>query len=260
MKFITQVGLALGLTFVLAGCSTVDRDALFQTSTIDALLAGVYDGETTFGEVRRNGDFGIGTFNALDGEMILLDGKVFQVSFDGAVNLIDDATTTPFANSTFFDTDQSIILDEVIGSFAELEEFLDGQISSDNLFYAIKISGEFPSIQTRSVPRQNKPYPPLAEVTAKQNKFEFENTSGTIVGFRAPAFVAGVNVPGYHLHFLNSERSGGGHVLGVSLASGTVIEIDSTPRFSLALPTSGDFLKTNLEEDKSAELEQVEKN
>ena len=261
MKFAPKI-LAIFCGIILTSCATapIDRDSIFQTSTIDALLAGVFDGETNFGEVRENGDFGIGTFDALDGEMILLDGTVFQVAHDGSVNVIDDETTTPFANSTFFDPDIEIILDEPIASFTALEEFLDSKIATKNLFFAIKIESEFPRIETRSVPRQNRPYPPLAEVVAEQNKFEFENVAGTVVGFRSPAFVAGVNVPGYHLHFLNAERSAGGHILEIALAAGTKIELDPTPRFALELPESGDFLDTNLAEDKSAELEKVEKN
>lgn len=249
-------------TLILIGCSTnsIDRDTVFQTSTIDALLAGVYDGETTFGEIRKNGDFGIGTFDALDGEMILLDSIVFQVGFDGSVTEIDDSITTPFANSTFFEADKTIVLENLITSFADLEKFIDEQIPTTNLFYAIKIESEFPYIQTRSVPRQSKPYPPLAEVVGKQNKFEFENITGTVVGFRSPDFVAGINVPGYHLHFLSAAHDSGGHILEINLAAGTQILLDPTPRFTLELPEKGDFLDTNLGEDKSAELEKVEKN
>ena len=260
MKFLFRSVVVFCGIFLASCAVTTDRDSLFQTSTIDALLAGVFDGETSFGEIRAHGDFGIGTFDALDGEMILLDGTVFQVAFDGSVNVVDDVVTTPFANSTFFDPDIEIILDEPIASFAELEKFLDSQIESPNLFYAIKIESEFPQIKTRSVPRQNRPYPPLAEVVAEQNKFDFENVAGTVVGFRSPDFVAGVNVPGYHLHFLNAARDAGGHILEIALDPGTKIELDPTPRFALALPESGDFLDTNLAADKSAELEKVEKN
>jgi len=81
-----------------------------------------------------------------------------------------------------------------------------------------------------------------------------------VVGFRSPDFVAGMNVPGYHLHFLNAARDGGGHILEIALAAGMRIELDPTPRFALELPESGDFLDTKLDEDKSAELEKVEKN
>lgn len=45
---------------------------LFQYSTLEALLGGVYDGEVTVGELLTHGDFGLGTFNSLDGEMIIL--------------------------------------------------------------------------------------------------------------------------------------------------------------------------------------------
>src|SRR5436190_10893345 len=81
---------------IAAGCAS-RPDALFQYSTINALLTGVYDGDMTFGELRRYGDFGLGTFNALDGEMIALDGRYYQVTADGAVQPVRDDMRTPFA-------------------------------------------------------------------------------------------------------------------------------------------------------------------
>src|SRR5207249_10961718 len=83
-----------------AGCAR--RDTLVQYSTINALLTGVYDGDMTFGELRRHGDFGLGTFNALDGEMIALDGRYYQITADGAVKPVRDDVRTPFAVVTHF--------------------------------------------------------------------------------------------------------------------------------------------------------------
>lgn len=46
---------------------------IFQLSTINALLEGVFDGNMSYGQLKQHGDFGIGTFNGLDGEMIAFD-------------------------------------------------------------------------------------------------------------------------------------------------------------------------------------------
>ena len=87
-------------------------------------------------------------------------------------------------------------------------------------FYAVMIQGEFSYVKTRSVPAQEKPYPPLAEVTKNQPTFEFTDVTGTMVGFRCPPYVTGINVPGYHLHFLTDDRTAGGHLLEFTVAPG----------------------------------------
>ena len=54
-----------------------------------ALLDGIYDGEMTIGELLGKGNFGIGTFDALDGEMIILDGVCYQLRGDGTATIAD---------------------------------------------------------------------------------------------------------------------------------------------------------------------------
>ncbi|MCK5739896.1 acetolactate decarboxylase, partial [bacterium] len=127
-----------------------------------------------------------------------------------------------------------------------------------NRFYAIQVHGTFSFIKTRSVPRQTEPYPPLAEVAKTQPEFEYEQTTGTLAGFRCPAFVKGINVPGYHLHFLSDDHQTGGHVLAFTLAHGTV-QLDETTDFQLRLPEGAAFEQTDLTNDQTAALEKVEK-
>src|SRR4028118_424870 len=76
---------------------------LFQTSTIDALLHGEYDGDVDFEELGGRGDFGLGTLEALDGEMVALDGGFYQVKADGRAYEIEPRARTPFAVVTFFE-------------------------------------------------------------------------------------------------------------------------------------------------------------
>jgi acetolactate decarboxylase len=247
------------LIALLPACSgQTDRETLTQISTIDALLNGVYDGVMTIGELKEYGDFGIGTFEALDGEMLVLDGVVYQVRADGAAYVMDNEDETPFASVTYFDSDYSAELPEGM-NYAELQEYLDSLLPTENIFYAFKISGSFSYMKTRSVPAQEKPYPPLVEVTQNQPEFEFGSVEGTIVGFRCPSFVDGVNVPGYHLHFLTADKDAGGHILDFNITQAEV-SIDYTSEFRMILPgEDSDFYKLNLEADLSEDLEQVEK-
>jgi len=234
------------------------RETLTQISTIDAVLNGVYDGVTDFGTLKEYGDFGIGTFEGLDGEMLGFDGDFYQVKSDGVAYPVTDDMKTPFASVTFFETDYSRDVPQGI-NYEQLETFLDGVLPTDNIFYAIKIEGIFSYMKTRSVPAQEKPYPPLAEVAQHQPTFEFSDVAGIIVGFRCPPYVAGVNVPGYHLHFLTESKDSGGHVLDFEIAEAEV-SIDYTSEFLMILPGSdSDFYDIDLTQDKQEELEQVEK-
>jgi acetolactate decarboxylase len=230
---------------------------LFQISTINALLEGVYDGEVSCKALKEHGDVGIGTFSGLDGEMIELDGDIYQIKADGQAYLVDDSTTTPFAVVTFFEPDKSLSLDEDM-DYKSLESHLDGLLPTKSLFYAIKIEGDFKYIKTRSVPKQSKPYPKLVEVTKNQPTFEFHNVEGTMVGFRCPLYVEGINVPGYHIHFLTKNKQGGGHLLECIVKEAEV-QIDYTPKFYMVLPEQDEFYKADLAGNKQAELEKVEK-
>lgn len=258
MRIVRNLLLVAFLILALSGCcqSPENRDVLFQTSTIGALLEGVYDGELTCRELKKQGDFGIGTFNALDGEMIGLRGKFYQIKADGVAYPARDSMKTPFAVVTFFEPDKSVLLDRAV-DYKELEQYLDKLLPTKNIFYAIKIEGDFKYIKTRSVPRQNKPYPPLVEVVKNQTIFEFRNVKGAIVGFRCPAYVAGINIPGYHLHFITENRKAGGHLLECQMQN-VKIEIDYTSEFYLALPQSGAFYRTDLIRNRQTELEKVE--
>lgn len=244
----------------MVGCTTVEKpnkDVLFQVSTIDALLAGVYDGEISVAELNQNGDFGIGTFNSLDGEMVAVDGNIYKIRTDGVAYLMGDEEKTPFAVMTFFEPDEKVFMTGEI-DYNELQEYLDNALGSKNIFYAFRIQGEFDYIKTRSVPKQSRPYPKLVDAVAKQAIFEFKDVKGTIIGFRSPDYVDGINVPGYHIHFITDDRKAGGHLLSVQMNDITV-EVDHTTDFYMTLPKQGDFYDIDLSEDKQEELTKVEK-
>ncbi len=250
--------LAAGMAcLALAGCAGPSQNTVFQASTIDALLAGVYDGDLSLRELRRQGDFGIGTYDHLDGEMVLLDGGFYQIKADGRVYSPPLDGETPFAAVCRFQPDRQLAVPEGL-DMAGVEAWLDRKVPNQNLFCAIRIDGFFTSMRTRSVPAQERPYPPLKEVAATQPVFDRENIPGTIVGFRCPSFVAGVNVPGYHLHFISKDRSFGGHILAFEILTGRA-QIDELDRFVMKLPRTADFADVDLARDRQQELKRVEK-
>jgi len=224
---------------LLLGCDNPappDRDVIFQQSTLEALQSGEYDGQVTYSELEQHGDFGLGTFHALDGEMVAFDGGVYQVTADGVAHEVEDSSRTPFAVMTYFDADQAVALREAVAC-PELGELIDAQRPDLALPYAIKVSGNFESLTTRSVPRQEKPYPPLADVIAVQPTFEFVDVKGVMVGFRLPDIMDGANATGYHWHFLTNDRTSGGHVL-VCRTADVLIEIDQADEWQVKLPGS----------------------
>jgi acetolactate decarboxylase len=207
---------------------------LFQTSTIDVLLDGNYDGDVSFAELADRGDFGLGTLNALDGEMIALDGTFYQVKADGLAYPVDRRAMTPFAVVTDFEPDTSRTLDAPM-DFAAFCEYLDGIIGSESGCCAVRVDGHFERVKTRSVPRQQKPYPPLVEVVESQPTFELHDVRGSLVGFSFPQYAQGINVAGYHFHFITNDRSAGGHVLDCRLVRGE-LRIDHEADLRLELP------------------------
>ena len=228
----------------LTGCQTCSENTLSQYSTIDALLIGLYNGDATMDTLLREGDFGIGTFNGLDGEMVVLDGAVYQARSDGRVVRMGASEKTPFATVSFFRPDIAFHVGPC-PSYQNLKDALRTHMPSENLFYAIKVEGRFPHVKVRSVPRQTPPYAPLAEVVKQQAVFDLEDVDGTLLGYWAPRFAERVNVPGFHLHFLTADRRAGGHVLAVELAQGEGW-IDALDTFNMALPGNKAFLEADL--------------
>ena len=258
-KILSLFCIVLLFSIATSGCthSLQNKDIIYQYSTINSLLAGVYDGQTLYSTIRKQGDFGLGTFNSLDGEMIGLDGEFFQIKADGIVNRVDDSMKTPFVMVKFFKPDKSLQLDQAL-DYKQLAYYLDTLLPTKNIFYAVRIDGMFSYIKARSVPAQHKPYPPLVEAAKKQVIFEFHDIEGTIVGFRSPSYIEGINVPGYHLHFISKDRKSGGHLLDCMLQN-VHVEIDDTHELYMVLPHSGDFYNVNLTPNTRKELDKVEK-
>jgi acetolactate decarboxylase len=246
------------LSFVLSTVSFAQsNNNVFQYSVISALQEGIYDGSLTINEVSKHGDFGLGTLNHLDGELVLLDGKFYQITGKGDVRIIPGETLTPFAVVTFFNADESRDISDPL-SYKELQSSLDGMIPGLNTVYAIKIEGTFSYMKTRSINAQQKPYKKLVEVTKGQSVFEFEDIEGTIVGFRFPSYTEGVNVPGYHFHFISADKKSGGHVLDLKI-SDVEAETARQNNLNISFPGNEEFLKADLSGKNSLDLNEAEK-
>lgn len=233
-------------------------DGVFQFSTISALLSGLFDGNMSLQYLSRKGNFGLGTLNGLDGELIALDGIFYKIKPGGEAIQLSNDEKTPFAVVTQFTPEDTLKLPKDL-DYEGLEAFLAKQITRTNNVQAIRIDGHFSTLKARSIPKQKPPYRKLAEVNkADAVVTEFKDVEGTLVGFRFPGYFDNLNVSGFHFHFIDKERKKGGHVLGLSSVSGE-IAIKSTNRFNMLLPQSDEFNQLNLRQDFSKDLHSVEK-
>jgi acetolactate decarboxylase len=185
---------------------------LFQTSTVQALLAGAFDGDVTVGELLEHGDMGLGTLNGLDGELIVVDGQAFKANLDGTLIRADSSSRTPYAVVVPFVPGDGLTLRGPF-SDADLERRLADHVAGAGRPTAIRIAGLFESVRVRSVPKQELPYPPLAKAIARQQVTDLAEVSGTMVGFCFPDGLDGIEMVGSHLHFVSDDRAMGGHVL-----------------------------------------------
>jgi acetolactate decarboxylase len=231
---------------------------LFQASTIGALLDGAFEGDLSFRELAEHGDLGLGTLNHLDGEMVALDGEFFRADVDGMATRVGPEERTPFAVVTSFEpTVDGHLPDEEIDHRAllkKLEELIPAGASS----CAIRLDGRFELVRARSVPRQEPPYRPLTEVVADQHVFELGDLEGTMLGFRFPAYAEGIEVAGFHLHFISADRSRGGHVLD-SRSRGLRVRLDPSDDLHVELPPRIDLADPGLAAETHAAVELVER-
>src|ERR1700728_3397210 len=86
----------------LSGYLATPLHTLFQVSTSAALVEGIYQGAVRVSRLLRHGDFGLGTFVDLDGEMVVLDGVCYQISATGAIAPVDGEQLIPYAVVTRF--------------------------------------------------------------------------------------------------------------------------------------------------------------
>jgi len=229
---------------------------LYLSAPVNAIVEGIYEEHVPFSEIRRHGDFGLGTFDLLDGEMVMLDGRIYQMTADGCVQEVGDDATTPFACVTFYRPEKTFDLDGEL-SHDDFLRRLRETLPSPNIFYAFRITGEFAYMKVRSVPK-SECYIPLVEIAKEQPVFEFENITGTLAGFYTPEFMSSVSVPGMHLHFLSDDLAHGGHLLSCRPRR-VSIGVQSLHTVELALPTTPYYLGWDFRRDVAQDLEKAEK-
>ena len=234
-----------------------DPHVLFQASTIGALLDGAFDGDLSFAELAEHGDLGLGTLNRLDGEMIALDGEFLRADVDGRVGPIPATAKTPFAVVTRFEPTIEATLAGPLDHEGLLRR-LDALVPADSPSCAIRLDGSFELVRARSVPAQAPPYRPLTEVVADQRVFELAEVEGTMLGFRFPAYAEGIEVAGYHLHFVSADRSRGGHVLGSRTAGDLRARLDPSDDLHVELPPRVDLADPDLAAATHAAIELAE--
>jgi acetolactate decarboxylase len=189
--------------------------------------------------------------------MIALDGAFFQADAGGAIHTVPPREKTPFAVVTRFEPEIDTRIDEAL-THEELLRRLDGLAPPGASSFAVRLDGRFERVLARSVPRQSPPYRPLTEVVAEQSEFELVDVVGTMLGFRFPSYVEGIEVPGFHLHFIDEERSRGGHVLD-SRASGLRARLDPSNDLRVELPPRVDLGDPDLSASTHAAVAKVER-
>jgi len=253
--------LCITLLFI-SGCNNSNAsikkgEQLYQISTIDALLAGLYDGDLHVSDIQEHGDFGLGTFDGIDGEMIVHNGIVYQVLSNGSIVTANAHTGVPFASVHYFLSDLNASLED-IKTYDDLKSALNMYSQCKNYPCAFKIHGTFNYVKARSEPKVSKPYPPLAKyINENQTFFKAKDINGTLIGYALPKYFKKLNIPGYHFHFISDDKKFGGHVLELSLKNAS-LELDRLFNFKLILLRTLEFENSTLQSEEGA-LDKVEK-
>lgn len=236
-----------------------DRETIYQVSLLQGLTLGDYNGSVSVKELKQKGDTGIGTFEGVNGELIMVDGTVYRAKSDGSIETAPDDETIPFANVTFFDSDEKQDISDV-SSIADLKKLLDEKVEKlgKNQFYMVRVDGTFKKMHARSELKQEKPYKPLAEALATdQREFSWDNIEGTVVALYCPQYMKDLNAAGWHLHFVSKDKKYGGHVLELDVDKAE-LKIDSTQGFNMQLPDTEMFPTLDLTKDQSDDIKKVE--
>ncbi|MEN8153459.1 MAG: acetolactate decarboxylase [Acidobacteriota bacterium] len=244
--------LLLILVFSVPVISAENEKNVTQVSTINAILEGLYDGEITFGELKKFGNFGLGYFHELGGVVIGLDGEFFRFKENGLAEPAKDNDKSPFFTIVNFKPDNDNYTNRKF-SYDQLKEYLYTMMPRKKSIYAIKIFGTFPKLQATTFPRQMKPYLPLAKILKTLVYQTFTNTEGALVGFYIPEIFSDLNIPGFHFHFLQKNKLRGGHIVDVNTDSIT-IEIVEISSLKLILPGSSQFQKSDLSRNYTKDL------
>lgn len=233
---------------------------MYQVSTLQALAMGYNKAVITVGELLRHGDTGLGTFEGVDGEMIVVDGVCYRATVDGSVVLAPPEQGVPFSSVSRLRGERAFPL-EAVGSIEALKETLTLRIEEDfglNSMHMVRIDGRFERVCARSESGQYTQHVTLKEMLeGNQQDFFFDDVDGTLVCVHYPDYMDGINAPGWHLHFLSADRKRGGHVFDCKLLSAQA-RLDKISRIEMQLPDSPAFDTYALKDASQDEIRQVE--
>ncbi len=238
-----------------------DADTLYQVSLLQALMLGDYDGSVTVSELKNHGSVGIGTFDHLNGELIMLDGVVYRAAVGSGdtcvVEVVPDSETVPFANVAFMENDLEATVSST--SLKTMQDALTAAIADKpNSYYFVTMHATFDSITVRSELSQTEPYKPLTEVLATdQKEWTESDVTGTVVALYNPAYMDKVNTIGWHLHFITDDRSFGGHVLGITVTDAKA-QFNQIADFMMVIPDNERFQSFDLSIDQSEDIHDIE--
>lgn len=213
-------------------------DKIVHYSAMEAMRNGVYTGDVNVQQLSHKGDFGLGTYHLLDGELVALDGTYYRVAANGSVTKADPAITVPFGSFTFFKSDQTFTL-KGIKDVAALQAAIIKKLPSANRFYAIKVTATFDSIILGGAEKlQESDTTGIAHLMKTRPVYKKQKARGTIVGFYNPPYIGGLDLSPLHLHFIADDKTFGGHLISGHLSAGATItvSIDEKDTYEIILP------------------------
>ena len=238
----------------------MQENKMYQVSTLQALALGYSRKVTTVGELLKKGNIGLGTFENVNGEMIVLEGRCYRADQDGRVSVVPPETGVPFAAVGRLYGEQRFELNEM-PSIESIRSKLTEKIEERfglNSMHVVRIDGMFEKVDARSESPYRSHHVTLKEILSENQKaFLFENIRGSLVGVYFPDYLDGINMPGWHLHFLSEDRTKGGHVFDVSVRTGTAL-VDRICSMELDLPSEAVFDTYALKQDLRDEIKSVE--
>lgn len=233
-------------------------EKMLQASTLNALMLGNFDRTMSVRDFMDGFDTGIGTYTGLDGEAIFESGTAYRATADGGVSVMSPDDGVAFGTVVRFDEGAPSHELKCVSDIETLKEQLEPYVAGNrNIFYVIKARGTFTKMHVRSCYACEKPYPTLSEAASHQKEFHYENIAGDVIAVYCPPYVQGINLPGWHFHFLSADRAHGGHILGLS-ADSLSFKLNAVKDWELVLPENPEFAQRDLCEDLSAKTAAVE--
>lgn len=225
------------------------QDTFYQYSIWFAFVNRVFDGSLTVKELKTHGDVGLGSFDLLDGELVMLDGIAYRIRENGEISVGQDNDEIVYADAAFFNKEDVFFIEEPL-IFNDLAAKLDIKKKSPHYFYIYKIHGSFKRIKLGGVPKVEPPFTEGLDVLIPNRPvFDAENIAGTLVGFYCPDYIGNINAKGHHFHFISDDKKWGGHVMDFESSSTLEVQFDTKTKYKFDLPVSKDFENVDLSKE-----------